>query len=98
MSTAAKLARFNLYFTFLWLILVVPSLLWWKDSILWVIVISLWANIVGHFSAYIAGRAELAQQKGYNLTEMDKAWIITTITSQLRATTAIISTVQKKSD
>lgn len=88
MSTAEKLARFNLVFTFLWIALTPPSVLFWKDSILWVIVISLWANIVGHFSAYLAARSEAAQQKGYNLTEQDKAWLLRhIITSPPPATT-----------
>lgn len=76
MSTAEKLAKFNLYMTLAWVILTFPSVVWWKNSLLWVIVISLWANIVGHFSAYIAARSERAQETGNNLTEKDKAWII----------------------
>lgn len=42
----------------LWVLLLVPTILWWKDSILWVLVISVYANIVGHWSAYQAVRAE----------------------------------------
>lgn len=75
MSTAKKLKYGNLLFTVVWVILVVPSWLWWKNSILWVIFISLWANIGTHFSAYIAARAELAQQTGHNLTELDRQWL-----------------------
>lgn len=74
-SIADKLAKFNLILTFVWVALTAPSLTWWKNSILWVILISLWANIVGHFSAYIAARSERAQQEGHNLTEADKKWI-----------------------
>lgn len=76
MTTAQKLARFNVFLTVVWIILTFPSLIWWKNSILWVIVISLWANIIGHFGAYIAARAEVAQQKGHNLTELDRKWLI----------------------
>lgn len=76
MSKSERLARFNLIFTFVWVVLAVPSLLFWKDSILWVIVISLWANIVGHFSAYLAAHSEAAQEQGYNLTKQDKEWIL----------------------
>lgn len=94
MTTAEKLARFNLYFTFLWLALTVPSLLWWSNSILWVIVISLWANIVGHFSAYIAARSEVAQLKGYNLNDLDKEWLSELMTAHTHispSTATIIS-------
>lgn len=76
MTLPEKLAKFNLVLTGVWLVLSAPSLLWWSTSILWVIVISLWANIVGHFSAYLAGRAEIAQATGYNLTPKDKEWLI----------------------
>lgn len=96
MTTADKLARFNLYFTFLWLALTVPSLLWWKDSILWVIVISLWANIVGHFSAYLAARSEAAQLKGYNLSDLDKAWLMTTFQPRATTTTMTIANAKKE--
>lgn len=65
----------NLVATVVWVVLVVPSLLWWKGSVLWVILISLWANIVSHFAGYMAGRAELAQQTGHNLTKADMDWV-----------------------
>ncbi len=39
-----------------WAALIVPTLLWWHDSILWVLVISLYANVVGHLSAVEAAR------------------------------------------
>jgi hypothetical protein len=41
-----------------WACLVVPTVVWWKDSILWVAFMSLYANFVGHFSAWGAVRAE----------------------------------------
>lgn len=75
MSTARKLKVFNFWATIVWLVLCLPSMLWWKNSIAWVILISLWANVIGHFTAYIAARGEESQQKGHNLTEADRAWI-----------------------
>ena len=44
--------------TLVWIALAVPSLLWWKDALVWVIIMSLWANVVGHWSAFQASRAE----------------------------------------
>lgn len=44
--------------TLVWIILAIPSLLWWKDALVWVIIMSLWANVVGHWSAFQASRAE----------------------------------------
>ena len=42
----------------MWVVLIIPTLLWWKESILWVLIISIYANVVGHWSAYQAARAE----------------------------------------
>jgi hypothetical protein len=44
--------------TIVWTLLLVPSLLWWSNSIKWVVLMSVWANIAGHFSAWQAARAE----------------------------------------
>jgi hypothetical protein len=74
-KSAQKLKVFNFWATLVWLVLCVPSVLWWKNSVMWVILISLWANVIGHFTAYIAARSEEAQQKGHNLTKADRDWI-----------------------
>lgn len=41
-----------------WTLLAVPSVIWWKDSIVWVILISLYANVVGHLSAGEAAKGK----------------------------------------
>lgn len=55
-------SRFHLYATLLWAGLAVPTLLWWRESIFWVALMSLYANVVGHWSAYQAARAEEASR------------------------------------
>ncbi len=50
--------RFHLTMMFVWALLLIPTVLWWKESILWVATMSLYANFVGHFSAWDAVRAE----------------------------------------
>lgn len=52
------LKRFHLIMMVAWALLLIPTLLWWKESILWVAAMSLYANFVGHFSAWDAARAE----------------------------------------
>jgi hypothetical protein len=48
-----------------WTVSIGPTLLWWSNSILWLIFISLWANIVAHASAYESARAkELVREQG----------------------------------
>lgn len=49
--------------TILWATALVPTLLWWRNSILWVAFMSLYANIVGHWGAYQAARAEEMAKK-----------------------------------
>ena len=44
--------------TITWAALAVPTVVWWRDSILWVALISVYANMVGHWSAWQATRAE----------------------------------------
>lgn len=41
-----------------WVLLLIPTLLWWKESILWVATMSLYANFVGHLSALEAALAK----------------------------------------
>jgi hypothetical protein len=53
-----KWSRFHQIATLVWATLAIPTLLWWKESILWVALMSLYANVVGHWGAYQASRAE----------------------------------------
>lgn len=46
-----------------WAGLVVPTMLLWKESILWVAFMSLYANFVGHFASMDAARAEKASDE-----------------------------------
>lgn len=57
-TSAHALRRFHGYATLVWMMLVVPTLLWWSESILWVALMSIWANVAGHWSAWQAARAE----------------------------------------
>jgi hypothetical protein len=52
------LRRFHLAATIIWFLLIIPSVLWWKDSILWIVLMSAWANFAAHFSAWQGTRAE----------------------------------------
>lgn len=52
------MAHFHMTMTMVWAGLAVPTLLWWKESILWVALMSEYANTVGHWSSFQAARAE----------------------------------------
>lgn len=59
-----RLRWFHLGMTCLWVLLLIPTLLWWKESILWVALMSVWANVAAHWSAYQGARAEQHGEEG----------------------------------
>ncbi|HFE3707314.1 TPA: hypothetical protein ACF3KM_001576 [Klebsiella quasipneumoniae subsp. quasipneumoniae] len=61
--TPVFIKRSHLVAAVMWVGLAIPSLIWWKDSVLWVILISIYANIVGHLSGYSAARADQAAEE-----------------------------------
>ena len=61
--------RCQLVAAIMWFVLAIPSVIWWKDSVLWVIIISIYANIVGHLSGYRAARADQAAEENEDKAE-----------------------------
>ena len=61
--------RCHLVAAIMWFVLAIPSVIWWKDSVLWVIIISIYANIVGHLSGYSAARADQAAEENEDKAE-----------------------------
>ena len=60
--------------TVLWIVLILPTLVWWRESVLWIGLMSIWANVVSHATAYEAAKAkELAQDVGNTLIEGEGA-------------------------
>ncbi len=60
----ATLRRFHATAVLIWLALLLPTLLLWSESVLWVAVMSIWANVAGHWSAWQAARAEESESPG----------------------------------
>lgn len=61
---ARALTRAHLALTLIWASLSIPTVLWWRESILWVAFISLYANMVGHWSAFQSARTEGEVENG----------------------------------
>ncbi|MFH9731933.1 hypothetical protein [Streptomyces sp. NPDC017260] len=61
---AKALCRLHLTLTVVWALLLIPTLLWWRQSILWVATMSLYANVAAHWSAFQGARAEREAEKG----------------------------------
>ena len=53
-ATERWLSRRHLILGWVWIVLAVPALLWWKDSVLFVILLSLYANAEASFAAHQA--------------------------------------------
>ncbi|HBT3845294.1 hypothetical protein AB0062_04030 [Klebsiella pneumoniae] len=66
--TPVFIKRCHLVAAVMWVGLAIPSLIWWKDSVLWVILISIYANIVSHLSGYSAARADQAAEESEDST------------------------------
>lgn len=56
--------------TVVWAVLLVPSLLWWKDSILWIIVMSWWANVAASAAAFYSVWTEAKSQERHDNLEV----------------------------
>jgi hypothetical protein len=56
----SHLRRFHATATLTWVLLALPTVFWWRDSILWVALMSVWANVAGHFAGWQGARAEQA--------------------------------------
>lgn len=41
-----------------WLVIAVPAVVWWRDSVPFLVFVSVYANFVGHWSSWQAARAE----------------------------------------
>lgn len=50
--------RFNLGMIVFWVALIPPSILWWKDSVPYLVFLSMAALIIGHVSAFQGAKAE----------------------------------------
>lgn len=66
---AKSLAKFHLILALVWAMLTIPTLLWWKNSILWVSLMSIYAIVVSHLAAYSAAHAEKAANNALNQSE-----------------------------
>lgn len=44
--------------TVTWVLLIAPSLIWWRESVPWLVMMSVWANVAASAAAYQGARAE----------------------------------------
>jgi hypothetical protein len=52
------LTGMHLWLTWFWIVMIIPTALWWRSSIPWVGFMSVWALVATHWSGYQGGRSE----------------------------------------
>jgi hypothetical protein len=50
--------RVHATLTIVWFAAIIPTVLWWRESVFWVALISCYANAAAHFGAWQGSRAE----------------------------------------
>ena len=63
------LKAFHGWMTVIWAILIPVSVVFLRDSVPWIVLMSVWANFVGHFSSWQATRVEVKQDKDIDRLE-----------------------------
>lgn len=48
----------HLILAFAWVLLAIPTILWWKDAIVWVALMSIYANAESSLAAYNAQKKD----------------------------------------
>lgn len=63
-ATAAMwFKRFHAFMTVFWVAMIPPTIIWWKDSVSYLVFISLYTIIVDHVTAWQTSRLERQQEK-----------------------------------
>jgi hypothetical protein len=57
-TRASFWVRFHAVLTVVWILLIIPSLLWWRESLPWLVTMSVWANIAGSAASWMAARGD----------------------------------------
>ena len=56
-------AKVHIYAAIFWAIMIIPTLLWWTNSVPYLVALSLYAIITGHISSSEANKAEIITKK-----------------------------------
>jgi hypothetical protein len=64
MGSAVFWKRLHLTLLGVWIVLLPPTLLWWRNSISYLVLMSWYAIAIGHVSSWQASRAEQESEDG----------------------------------
>jgi hypothetical protein len=62
LNDASFHVKFNLIMTGLWALFLIPSVIWGRGSVVWLVFMSWYANLVGYIAAFVAAKAETAAE------------------------------------
>lgn len=62
-SECLRSSKLHLALTVVWALLVIPTITIWKDAVWWIGLISIYANVVSHWTTYIAARTAEKTEK-----------------------------------
>ncbi|PYS90450.1 MAG: hypothetical protein DMF62_04625 [Acidobacteria bacterium] len=62
-QAATTQRRIHGWATIVWLVIVIPGVLWWKYSIPFLVFVSIYANVAGHWSSWQAVKVEVKQEE-----------------------------------
>lgn len=57
------LRYYHLTMMIVWPVLLIPTVIWWKESVVWVAALSLYANFASEFAAWHGARTEERQEE-----------------------------------
>ena len=60
---SVALRRFHGAATVFWVLMVVPSVLWWRTSVPYLVMLSVYAVVMGHWSSWQSSRVEVRQEE-----------------------------------
>jgi uncharacterized membrane protein len=66
-------SKVQLILTLVWALLFAPALLWWKESVPFLVFVSVYANFVGHWAAWEAAKAKEEAEAKEQEAETSKA-------------------------
>lgn len=65
-------SKVQLILTLVWAVLFIPALLWWKESVPFLVFVSVYANFVGHWAAWEAAQAKEEAEAKANEADASK--------------------------
>jgi hypothetical protein len=67
-----QFVRINICLTALWILLAVPTFIFWSHSLEWIVFMSLYANIAASFSGFMGARSNKTSSDAADAADADR--------------------------